>query len=519
MDMREKLKELEEERQKLAAVSTPQAIKRQHSQGKMTARERIEAFFDPGTFWEAGAWAKPRPTGFDIDERDLTGDGVITGHGMVQDRPVYAYAQDFTILGGTVATVHAKKAVRIMEQALKMRVPCIHMVDSGGIRVQDAVTRDYMAAYTRYFYVHSISSGVIPQIGLLMGPCAAGAAYSPMLTDFLIMVKGTSHMYIASPTLIKAVQFADITEEELGGAMVHARISGCCDLVAENDEDCIRKTKELLSFLPSNNQEMPPVVDTKDDPNRRDEELLDIVPADPKKWYDMHRVIVHIVDSGYFFEMKPEYARSMITGFARLDGHTVGIIANNPMVKAGSIDIDAADKEARFIRFCDCFNIPLVFLVDTPAYLPGIDQEHGGIIRHGAKVLHAISEADVPKLTVYIRKAFGGGVPAMCNESLGADIMLAWPTTLMGLMAPEGAVDIIYGRDIARAENPAEFRRKKIDEYNATVGRFPYHAAHMRWVEDIIDPRDTRRLLIQALKIYSNKTEERPWRKHGNIPL
>jgi len=519
MDMREKLKELEVEREKLSKLASPKAIERQHARGKLTARERIEAFFDPSTFREANAWAEPRITGFDIDQEDLRGDAVITGYGMVDNRPVYAYAQDFTVLGGTVATVHAKKVIRLMRQALKMRVPCIHMIDSGGVRIQDAVTRDFNDAYTAYFYMHTISSGVIPQIGLLMGPCAAGASYSPVLTDFLIMVKGAGrYMYIASPTLVKSVQFTEISDEELGGAMVHAKISGCCDLTAENDEDCLKKTRELLSFLPANNQEMPPVVNTGDDPNRRDEALLDI-PADSTKAYDMHKVVTHIVDNGYFFEMKPDYAKNMITGFARLDGQTVGMVANNPMHLAGAIDINAADKEARFIRFCDCFNIPLIFLVDNPAYLPGVEQEHGGIIRHGAKVLHAISEATVPKLTVYIRKAFGGGVPAMCNEPLGSDLLLAWPTALMGVMGPEGAVSIIYRKEIAAAENPEEVRQRRLDEYNASFGRFPYHAAAMRWVEDIIDPRDTRPLLIQALKVCSNKKEERPWKKHGNIPL
>jgi acetyl-CoA carboxylase carboxyltransferase component len=520
MDMREKVRELEAEREKLSMIASPKAIERQHGRGKMTARERINYFFDPGTFRESNAWAKPKDTGFDIDQEDYRGDAVITGQGMVDNRPVYANAQDFTIIGGTVATVHAKKVIRLMKQALKMRVPIIHMIDSGGVRIQDAVTRDFNDAYTAYFYEHTIASGVIPQISLLMGPCAAGASYSPILTDFVIMVKGVGrYMYIASPTLLKSVQFTEISDEELGGAMVHAKVSGCVDLLAENDEDCLNKVRQLLSFLPANNQEMPPVIKTGDDPHRRDEGLLDIVPVDSKKAYDMRRVITHIVDSGYFFEMKPDYAKNMVTGFARMDGQTVGIVANNPMFLAGAIDINASDKEARFIRFCDCFNIPLIFLVDNPAYLPGVEQEHGGIIRHGAKVLHSISEATVPKLTVYIRKAFGGGVPAMCNEPLGADLLLAWPTALMGVMGAEGAVDIIYHREIAAAENPVEERQRRLDKYSASFGRFPYHAAAMRWVEDIIDPRDTRRLLIEALKVCSHKKEERPWKKHGNIPL
>ncbi|MBN1827584.1 MAG: acyl-CoA carboxylase subunit beta, partial [Deltaproteobacteria bacterium] len=454
-----------------------------------------------------------------IDAKNLTGDGVVTGYGPVNGRTVFAYAQDFTRQGGTVATVHAKKVLRLMRQALKAGAPCVHMIDSGGVRIQDAVTRDYNDAYPAYFYIQSIASGVIPQISLLMGPCAAGAAYSPILNDFLIMVKKTSHMYVASPTLIKAAQFVDVTEEEIGGAYMHATVSGCCDLLAENDEDCLAKAKELLSFLPSNNREDPPVVATGDDPNRRDERLLDIVPTDDKSPYDMHRVIECIIDNGRSLEIKPDFAKNMITAFARFDGRTVGIVANNPQCLAGSIDINAAVKEARFIRFCDCFNIPLIFLVDTPAYLPGVSQERGGIIRHGAKVLHALSEATVPKIAICIRKGYGGGLVAMCNEPLGADLLLAWPTAQMGLMGAEGAVDIIYRKEIASAAEPGEVRRQRLEEYASTFGRFPYHAAAMRWVEDIIDPRDTRRLIIAGLRTYKGKTEDRPWRKHGNIPL
>ena len=519
MDMREKLRELEVERQKILKVASVEAVERQHNRGKMTARERVEKFYDNGTFRELNAWAKARSTGFDIDKRNLSGDAVVTGHGMVDGRTVYAYAQDFTVAGGSVATVHAKKVLRLMRQALKMRVPCIHMIDSGGVRFQDSVTRDHNDAYTAYFYIHTISSGVIPQIALLMGPAAAGASYSPILCDFLIMVKGTSHFYISSPTVIKTVMNVDVTEEELGGSKVHARISGCCDLVAENDEDCLKKALELLSFLPSNNMESPPIIDTGDDPKRRDEELLDIVPVGSRKPFDMHRVIDHIVDNSHFFELKPEYARNMITGFARLDGQTVGIVANNSVHLAGSIDINASQKEARFVRFCDCFNIPLVFFVDTAAYLPGIDQEHGGIIRHGAKVLHAISEATVPKITVYIRNAIGGGISAMCNEPLGSDLLLAWPSAEIGVLSPEGVVNVLYRDEIAQAEDPETARKKRIAEYMDSFGRFPYHAAEQRWVEDIIDPRDTRSLLIEALKGFRDKQEERPWKKHGNIPL
>lgn len=519
MDMREKLQEVEMERKKIRSVATLEDIERQHAKGKLTARERVEIFFDPKTFRETHAWAKPRPTGFEIDKRNLWGDGVITGFGMVNHRPVYAYAQDFTVAGGTVATVHAGKVIRLMKQALKMGVPCVHLVDSGGVRFQDAVTRDHNEAYTAFFYYQTIASGVIPQISLLMGPAVAGAAYSPILNDFVFMVKGTSHFYISSPTVIKAVMFKEVTEEELGGAMVHAQVSGCCDLVAENDEDCLKKARELLGFLPPNNKEAPPVVSMGDDPNRRDEDLLNIVSLDPKRPFDMHKVIDRIVDCGVFFELKADYAKNMITGFARLDGRTVGIVANNSMHLGGCIDINAADKEARFVRFCDCFNIPLVFLVDTAAYLPGPEQEHGGIIRHGAKILHAISEATVPKITVYVKRAKGGGVSAMCNQPLGSDLLLAWPSAEVGSLTPEGVVNVLYRKEIAKAKDPEAVKKRRMEEYAASYGRAPYHAAEMRWVEEIIDPRDTRPLLIEALKIFSMKKEERPWKKHGNIPL
>ncbi len=520
MDMRAKLDELARRRAALVQGGGAKEVERQHQRGKLTARERIEKFLDPGSFVELGLWAKSRPTGFDIDERELPGDGVITGSGTVDGRTVYVYAQDFTIAGGTMASTGGKKILRIMRRALDARVPCIGLVDSGGVRVQDAVTRSMFDSYPALFYAHTLASGVIPQITLMMGPCAAGAAYSPALTDFVLMVRETSTMYVASPTLIKAAQFVEIDEQELGGAQVHATISGCCDLVAEDDEDCLRQARALISFLPANNTDPAPVYQSDDDPNRRDEDLLGIVPTDAHEPYDMHAIITRLVDNNYFFEIKPEYAPNMITGFGRLDGHSVGFVANNPQALAGTIDINASDKEARFIRFCDAFNIPLVFLVDTPAYLPGVDQEHGGILRHGAKVLHAISEATVPMVTVYVRKAYGGGNQAMCSEPLGSDLLLAWPTAELGLMSAEGAVAIIYRKEIAAAPNPDEVRARRLEEYRATFGKFPYHAAAMQWADEIIDPRDTRPMLINALRGLAKKQKsDRPWKKHGNIPL
>ena len=520
MDMREKLEELVQRRAGLTQGGSSRAVDRQHQRGKLTARERIARFLDPGSFVELDLWAKSRATGFAIDERELPADGVITGYGDVYGRPVYVYAQDFTVLGGTMGSTGAKKIIKVMRRALESRVPCIGLVDSGGVRVQDAVTRSMFDGYPSMFYYHTLSSGVIPQITLMMGPCAAGAAYSPALTDFVIMVKHTSYMYVASPTLIKAAQFVETDDQSLGGALVHSTISGCCDLVAENDEDCLLKTRELLSFLPLNNAQRPPAYKSDDDPNRRAEALLDIVPTDSGEPYDMHDIITHVVDNNYFFELRPDYAPNMITGFGRLDGHSVGFVANNPQALAGAIDIDASDKEARFIRFCDAFNIPLVFLVDTPAYLPGVDQEHGGILRHGAKVLYAISEATVPMITVYVRKAYGGGNHAMCSGPLGSDLLLAWPTAELGLMSPEGAVAIIYRKEIAAAPNPDELRAQRIEEYKSTFGKFPYHAAAMQWVEKIIDPRDTRPMLIDALRRLAEKQKgDRPWKKHGLIPL
>ena len=520
MGMQDKIEELSERRDALLQGGGSKEIQRQHDRGKLTARERIDLLLDPGSFVELNLWAKPRMTGFDIDERELPGDGVITGYGDIYGRPVYVYAQDFTVLGGTMGSTGGKKIVKIMRKALEARVPCIGLVDSGGVRVQDAVTRSMFDGYPSMFYYHTQSSGVIPQITLMMGPCAAGAAYSPALTDFVIMVKETSYMYVASPTLIKAAQFVDTNDQDLGGAHVHATVSGCCDCVAENDEDCIEKARELLSFLPLNCTEEPPSYTCNDDPNRRDDALLDIVPPDIRTAYDMHNIITLLVDNGHFYSIKPDYAMNIITGFCRLGGRTVGIIANNPKAMAGAIDINASDKEARFIRFCDAFNIPLVFLVDTPAYLPGVDQERGGILRHGSKVLYAISEATVPMITVYIRKAYGGGQSAMCAEPLGADFLFAWPTAELGLMGPEGAVSIIYRKEIAASEDPEKLRAKRLEEYKATFGKFPYHAAAVQWVDEIIDPRDTRSMLIKALhQLAGKKKDDRPWKKHGNIPL
>lgn len=515
----EMVEELEERREHLKSGGGFKEIEIQHKKGKFTARERIELLLDKGSFIELDLWASPRPTGFDIDEKEMPGDGVIIGFGMVNSRPVCLYAQDFTVVGGTLGSVHAKKIIKVAKRALELKIPLIGIIDSGGVRVQDYVTANVNDSYSSMFYLHTLSSGVIPQIALMMGPCAAGATYSPILKDFVFMVQGTSYMYIASPSLVKAVTFEDVTDEELGGSKVHSEISGCCDLVLESDEICLSKAREFLGFLPLNNKENPPIVDAGDDPNRRDEELLEVVPTNPQVPFDMHQIITRVVDRNTFFELKRDFAKNMITGFCRLSGQPVGVIANNSVFLGGALDINAADKEARFIRFCDAFNIPLIFFVDTPGYLPGKKQEHGGIIRHGAKVLYAISESTVPKMTVYIRKSYGGATPAMCNEPMGSDFLLAWPTAELALMGAEGAVSIIYRKEIAKAEDQGEVRKRRVEEYKKMFDQQPYHAAAMQRVEEIIDPRDTRPILIKALQVMSAKKIERPWKKHGNIPL
>ena len=518
-EMEKLIEDVKRKRQTLMQGGGQKEIERQHSRGKLTARERIELLLDKRTFVEFDLWRKTRLTSYDIDKRELPGDGVVTGSGTIEGRPVYIYSQDFTVLGGTMASVHAKKIVKIMEDSLKMRVPCIGLVDSGGVRIQDFVTADLYDTYARLFYLHTIMSGVVPQISLMLGPCAAGAAYSPMLTDFLFMVKDTSYMYIASPELIRSVGGGNVTAEEIGSAKMHAEVSGCSDLSAEDDKGCIEKARELLSFLPLNNKTKPPYKETKDDPNRRNDELLDLVPANTRKPYDVRRVIEVIADDHYFFEIKKDYAKNMVTGFIRLGGQSVGVVANNPYFLGGAIDINAADKDARFVRICDSFNIPLLFLVDNPAYLPGAKQERGGIIRHGAKILHAVSEATVPKITVCLRKGYGGGLTAMCPRAMGADLVLAWPTIELGLMGVEGAVRIIYRNEIKAANNPEEVLKKRVTEHGESIGKFPFQGGATGWVDDIIDPRDTRSILVGCFKRLIGKSVERPWKKHGNIPL
>ena len=483
-------------------------IDKQHSQGKMTARERIEKLFDENTFVELDMFMKHRCTNFGQDQKDLPGEGVITGYGTVDGRLVYAFAQDFTVEGGSLGEKHAHKIWKVMDLSMKMGAPCIGINDSGGARIQEAV--DALSGYAGIFYRNTAASGVVPQISVIMGPCAGGAVYSPAITDFIYMVKNTSQMFITGPAVIKSVTAEEVTAEALGGAMTHNSVSGVAHFAAENEDDCIQQIRYLLSFLPSNNMDDAPIVETGDDPSRMDESLNSVIPDNPNAPYDMKDVIRSIVDNGEFYEVHQHFATNIITCFARFDGRSVGIIANQPNVMAGCLDVNASDKSARFIRFCDAFNIPLVNLVDVPGFLPGVGQEHTGIIRHGAKMLYAYSEATVPKVTVITRKAYGGSYIAMCCRELGADQVMAWPSAEIAVMGPAGAANIIFRKDPDKDQKTAEY----VEEF-AT----PYKAAERGYADMVIEPKETRPYVITALNALASKREVGPAKKHGNIPL
>lgn len=486
----------------------PKRIEKQHAKGKMTARERINFLFDEGTFVELDQFVKHRCTNFGQEKKDLPGEGVVTGYGTIDGRLVYAFAEDFTVEGGSLGEMHAKKIWKVQDLAIKMGAPFIGINDSGGARIQEAV--DALSGYGGIFLRNTMASGVIPQISVIMGPCAGGAVYSPALTDFVFMVKKTSQMFITGPAVIKSVTAEEVTAEQLGGAMTHNTTSGVAHFAAENEQDCINQIRYLLSFLPSNNMDDAPTVDTGDDPSRMDESLDTVVPDNPNMPYDMKDVIRSLVDNGEFYESQAHYAKNIITCFAHFDGRSVGIIANQPNVMAGCLDINASDKSARFIRFCDAFNLPIVNLVDVPGFLPGTDQEYGGIIRHGAKMLYAYSEATVPKVTVITRKAYGGSYLAMCSRDLGADQVMAWPTAEIAVMGPAGAANIIFRRDPDVKQKTAEY----IEEF-AT----PYKAAERGYVDMVIEPSETRPRIITALNMLASKCESRPAKKHGNVPL
>ncbi|MCR1899054.1 methylmalonyl-CoA carboxyltransferase [Irregularibacter muris] len=516
MNMSNKLEELRSKKEKLRLGGGEDRIAKQHERGKLTARERLNLFFDQGSFVEIGGFAKHRSTDFGMDKVDAPAEGVVTGYGTVDGRLVYAYAQDFTVIGGSLGQMHAEKIVKVMDMALKMGAPIIGMNDSGGARIQEGV--DALSGYGKIFYRNTLASGVIPQISVIMGPCAGGAVYSPAITDFIFMVDKTSQMFITGPQVIKTVTGEDVTAEDLGGAMTHNSTSGVAHFVSQNDEACIEDIKRLLSFLPSNNLETAPLYETDDDLNRLEEKLNEIIPENPNKPYDIKDIITTLADNEDFLETQAYFAQNMVTGFIRINGQSIGVIANQPKVLAGCLDINASDKAGRFIRTCDAFNIPILNIVDVPGFLPGTTQEYGGIIRHGAKMLYAYSEATVPKVTLIVRKAYGGAYIGMCNKELGADVVLAWPNAEIAVMGPDGAANIIFRKDIKDAEDPVKVRNEKIEEYRSKFAN-PYVAAARGYVDDVIEPSVTRAHLVSAFEMLASKRETRPAKKHGNLPL
>ncbi|HMO56208.1 MAG TPA: acyl-CoA carboxylase subunit beta [Roseiflexaceae bacterium] len=512
---RERIEELRQ-RRATARSADPQAVERQHARGKLTARERIEQLLDPDSFVELDAFAVHRSNAFGLDRQRPLGDGVITGHGTIDGRPVCLFSQDFTVFGGSLGEVFAEKICKIMDLAVRMGVPCIGINDSGGARIQEGVVS--LGGYAEIFYRNVVASGVVPQLSLIAGPCAGGAVYSPAMTDFIMMVKGTSQMFITGPDVIKTVTGEVVGSEELGGAMTHNGRSGVAHFAAENEADAFEQLRVLLSYLPANNLEDPPYQPPEDDPQRMEEALQSVIPDNPRKPYDMHQIIDGVVDQESFFEVQQHWARNILIGFARLDGHVIGVVANQPAQLAGTLDIDSSVKAARFVRFCDSFNIPLVTFVDVPGFLPGTQQEYGGIIRHGAKLLYAYCEATVPKLTVITRKAYGGAYDVMASKHIRADFNFAWPTAEIAVMGVDAAVKIIFRRELMQSEDPAARLAELSADYQDRFAN-PYIAAERGYVDDVIEPRETRPTLIRALDLARNKRQTLPPRKHGNIPL
>ena len=491
-------------------------IDQQHARGKLTARERLDLLVDPGSFVELDAFVTHRSSDFGLDEQLVLGDGVVTGHGLIDGRPVFVFSQDFTVFGGSLSEAYAEKIVKVMDLAMKVGAPIIGLNDSGGARIQEGVVS--LGGYADIFYRNTRASGVIPQLSVVMGPCAGGAVYSPAITDFTVMVEGTSYMFVTGPNVVKAVTHEDVDAERLGGATTHTTRSGVAHLAAPDEAAALAVTRRILSHLPQNNLGEPPRVATSDSRERMDEELDAIVPDDPAHPYDMRDVIARVVDDGDFLEIQPGWAQNILVGFARLDGRTVGIVAQQPAVLAGALDIDASTKAARFVRTCDCFNIPLVTFVDVPGFLPGVGQEDGGIIRHGAKLLFAYCEATVPKLTVITRKAYGGAYDVMSSKHVGGDMNFAWPTAEIAVMGAEAAVNIIFRDRIASADDAVAERARLVTEYEAQFAN-PYVAAARGYVDDVILPRETRPRLIKALDLLADKRATNPPKKHGNIPL
>ena len=514
--MQEKINELRKRKEKIEEGGGKGKNEERHKKGKLTARERILQLLDEGTFCEIDAFIEHRCSDFGMEKNKVPGEGVVTGYGKINGRQVCIYAQDFTVIGGSLGQMHAAKICKVQDMAIKLGCPCIGINDSGGARIQEGI--DSLRGYGDIFYRNVQASGVIPQICVIMGPCAGGAVYSPALMDFIFMTDKSSNMFITGPQVVKAVTGEQVSAEELGGAFVHSKTSGVASLMFPDEISTLEGVKKLLSYIPQNNLEDVPLENTDDDPNRADEELSNVLPDAPNKPYDIKEVIKRVVDNGEFFELQPLFAKNIVICFARLDGKSVGIIANQPNEMAGVLDINAADKAARFIRFCDSFNIPLITLVDTAGYLPGVGQEHNGVIRHGAKLLYAYSEATAPKITLIIRKSYGGAYIAMCSKHLGADMVYAWPSAEIAVMGPDGAANIIFKKDIDNAQDPKKVRAEKIEEYKKEFAN-PYRAAVRGYVDDVIEPEYTRSYLINALHLLASKRETRLPRKHGNIPL
>jgi propionyl-CoA carboxylase beta chain len=491
-------------------------LRRQHEQGKLTARERMERLFDPGTFEEVDKLVTHRCTDFGMASQIIPGDGVVSGHGLVNGRAVYGFAQDFTVFGGSLSETNAAKITKVMDMAMRNGAPIVGLNDSGGARIQEGVVS--LAGYADIFLRNTLASGVVPQISAVMGPCAGGAVYSPAITDFIIMVKQTSYMFVTGPDVIKTVTHEDVTKEDLGGAMAHNERSGVAHFAVEDDGECLTMIRELLSFMPANNLDDPPRVETRDPADREIDALDTLIPSSPNQPYDMLDLIHAIADDGYFLEVHEHYAKNIVVGFARLGGQPVGIVANQPAHLAGTLDINASVKGARFVRFCDAFNIPLVTFEDVPGFLPGTVQEYGGIIRHGAKLLYAFAEATVPKITVITRKAYGGAYCVMASKHIRTDFNYAWPSAEIAVMGSEGAVNILYKREIDRAPDPARLRAEKVAEFREKFAN-PYVAAARGYIDEVILPRETRRKLIQALGTLAHKRDKNPPKKHGNIPL
>ncbi|HLY81392.1 MAG TPA: acyl-CoA carboxylase subunit beta [Acidimicrobiales bacterium] len=514
--MTERLNELAKRKEEALHAGTDRAVERQHAKGKMTARERLDYFLDEGSFQELDMLARHRAHGMGMDDNRPYTDGVVTGFGTVDGRKVCVFSQDFTVFGGALGEVFAEKIHKIMDLATSIGVPMVGLNDGAGARIQEGVVS--LASYGGIFYRNVLSSGVIPQISVIMGPCAGGAVYSPAMTDFIFMVRETSHMFITGPDVVRTVTGEEVTLEQLGGAMSHATKSGVATFVSADEKACLDEVRYLLSFLPANNLEAPPFVETDDDPERQTPELAALMPASPNQPYDMKTVIAAVVDNGDFFEYHRHWAMNLVCGFARIAGHVVGIVGNQPKVLAGVLDIDSSEKGARFVRTCDSFNIPLVTFVDVPGFMPGTDQEYGGIIRHGAKLLYAYCEATVPRIQVITRKAYGGAYVVMNSKSIGADLAYAWPSAELAVMGPQGAVEILYRRELAEAPDPVARRRELVDEYTERYAN-PYLAAERGFGDDVIDPADTRAVLSRAIEVLRTKREELPKRKHGNVPL